>query len=105
MPYTLYADGAVLKQGVLDESGHVLIDHQVVTRQYRMELANGVNYQIPVPTDYRNAEQAHLANGGMHNHHSQASHEVSQPNSHTDHRALYAAVMRPISDEEGKPHD
>ncbi|UZM14962.1 type VI secretion system tip protein VgrG [Pseudomonas kielensis] len=102
MPYTLYADGAVLKQGVLDESGQVLIDHQVVTRSYRLVMANGVSHHIPVPTDYRNAEQAHLANGGMHNHHSQASHEVSQPNSHTDHRALYAAVMRPISDEEGK---
>ena len=102
MPYTLYADGAVLKQGVLDKSGQVLIDHEVVTQQYRMELANGVNYQIPVPTDYRNAEQAPLANGGMHNHLSRADTEVSQPTSHTDHRALYAAVMSPISDQEGK---
>ncbi|GGL25773.1 type IV secretion protein Rhs [Pseudomonas brenneri] len=102
MPYTLYADGTVLKQGVLDKTGQVLIDHEVVTKQYRMELANGVNYQIPVPTDYRNAEQAHLANGGLHNHLSQADTEVSQPTSHTDHRALYAAVMSPISDQEGK---
>ena len=102
MPYTLYADGAVLKQGVLDKTGHVLIDHQVVTQQYRMELANGVNYQIPVPTDYRNAEQAHLANGGLHNHLSQTAAEVSQPTSHTDHRALYAAAMEKVSDKEGK---
>ncbi|WP_454843625.1 type VI secretion system Vgr family protein [Pseudomonas gorinensis] len=102
MPYTLYADGAVLKQGVLDKSGQVLIDHAVVTQQYRMELANGVNCQIPVPTDYRNAEQAHLANGGMHNHRSRADAEVSQPTSHTDHRALYAAAIRAISEQEGK---
>ncbi|VVQ21008.1 hypothetical protein PS938_04992 [Pseudomonas fluorescens] len=102
MPYTLYADGTVLKQGVLDKTGQVLIDHEVVTKQYRIELANGVNYQIPVPTDYRNAEQAHLANGGLHNHLSQADTEVSQPTSHTDQRALYAAVMSPISDQEGK---
>lgn len=99
MPYTLYADGAVLNHGVLDKSGQVSIDHAVVTQQYRMVLANGVSYQIPVPTDYRNAEQAHLANGGMHNHLSRADTEVSQPTSHTDHRALYAAV---INDQEGK---
>jgi type VI secretion system secreted protein VgrG len=102
MPYTLYADGAVLKRGVLDETGQVSIDHEVVTQQYRLELANGVSYQIPVPSDYRNAEQAHLANSGMHNHRSQADTEVSQPTSHTDHRALYAAVMSPISEQEGK---
>ena len=102
MPYTLYADGVVLKQGVLDKSGHVLIDHAVVTQQYRIALANGVSCQIPVPTDYRNAEQGHLANGGMHNHRSRADAEVSQPTSHTDHRALYAAAISAISDQEGK---
>ncbi|CRM44670.1 Rhs element Vgr protein [Pseudomonas sp. 37 R 15] len=105
MPYTLYADGAVLKRGVLDETGQVSIDHEVVTQQYRLELANGVSYQIPVPSDYRNAEQAHLANSGMHNHRSQADTEVSQPTSHTDHRALYAAVMSPSVSRKGKPHD
>ncbi|RON51536.1 type VI secretion system Vgr family protein [Pseudomonas frederiksbergensis] len=102
MPYTLYADGAVLKQGVLDKTGQVLIDHEVVTQQYRMEMANGVSYQIPVPSDYRNAEQATLANGGLHNHLSQTDTEVSQPTSHTDQRALYAAVMSVINDQEGK---
>ena len=102
MPYTLYADGAELKQGVLDASGQLLIDHQVVTRGYRLVMANGVTYQIPVPTDYRNAEQAHLANRGLHNHSSQADAEMSQPASHTDHRALYVAVMDGISDQEGE---
>ncbi|MCP2069651.1 UNVERIFIED_ORG: type VI secretion system secreted protein VgrG [Pseudomonas reinekei] len=102
MPYTLYADGAELKQGVLDDSGQLLIDHQVVTRGYRLVMANGVTYQIPVPTDYRNAEQAELANRGLHNHPSQADAEVSQPTSHTDHRGLYATVMEGASDQEGK---
>ena len=77
------------------------INHQVVTRQYRMVLANGVSYQIPVPTEYRNAEQAHLANSGIHNHRSQVDSEVSQPTSHTDHRTLYAAVINPNSDQKG----
>uniref|UniRef100_UPI000585B145 DUF2345 domain-containing protein n=1 Tax=Pseudomonas agarici TaxID=46677 RepID=UPI000585B145 len=93
MPYTLYADDAVLKQGVLDETGQVLIDHEVVTQRYRMELANGINYQAPVPTDYRNAAQAQLANGGLHNHLSQTDTEVNPPALHTDHRVLYAAVI------------
>ncbi|WP_256590823.1 MULTISPECIES: type VI secretion system Vgr family protein [unclassified Pseudomonas] len=102
MPYTLYADGAELKQGVLDASGQLLIDHQVVTRGYRLVMANGVTHHIPVPTEYRNAEQAHLANRGLQNHPSQADAEMSQPMSHTDHRALYDAVLKGIHDQEGK---
>ena len=102
MPYTLYADGAVLKQGVLDKTGQLSIDHQVVTQGYRLVMANDVTYQIPVPTEYRNAEQAELANRGLHNHPSQAHAEVSQPISHTDHRGLYATVMEGAGDQEGK---
>jgi type VI secretion system secreted protein VgrG len=102
MPYTLYADGAELKQGVLDASGQILIDHQVVTRGYRLVMANGVTYQIPVPTDYRNSDQAHLANRGLHNHPSRVHDEVSQPASHTDHRGLYASLMEGLSDQKGK---
>ena len=102
MPYTLYADGAVLKQGVLDKTGLVSINHEVVTQQYRMQLANGVSYQIPVPSEYRNADQANQANGGLHNHHVLTDSALSQPLSHTDHRALYAAVTNPSSDPEGK---
>ncbi|WP_433770625.1 type VI secretion system Vgr family protein [Pseudomonas putida] len=102
MPYTLYADGAVLKQGVLDASGQLLIDHQVVTRAYRLVMTNGVTHHIPIPTDYRNAEQAHLANRGLQNHPSQPHAEVSQPTSHTDHRALYDAVLQGINDQQGK---
>ncbi|VVO49274.1 hypothetical protein PS850_00218 [Pseudomonas fluorescens] len=102
MPYTLYADGSALQRGVLDKTGQLSIEHQVVTRGYRLDLANGLRFQIPVPTDYRNAEQAHLANKGLQNHPSQTDPEVSQPTSHTDHRALYAAVLEGITDQEGK---
>jgi type VI secretion system secreted protein VgrG len=102
MPYTLYADGALLKRGVLDKTGQLLIDHQVVTQTYRLVMANSVAYQIPVPTDYRNPEQAHLANRGLQNHPSRTNAEVSEPTSHTDHRALYAAVMEGPTDQEGK---
>jgi type VI secretion system secreted protein VgrG len=102
MPYALYADGALLKQGVLDDTGQLLIDHQVVTRGYRLQMANGVAYQIPIPGDYRNAEQAHLANRGLHNHPSRTDAEVNQPTAHTDHRALYEAVLEGLSNKEGK---
>lgn len=102
MPYTLYADGALLKHGVMDNTGEVSIDHQVVTRQYRMVMASGLSYEIPVPGEYRNAEQAELANDGLHNHRSRTGSEVSQPTSHTDHRVLYATVISSISDQEEK---
>jgi type VI secretion system secreted protein VgrG len=93
MPYTLSADGVPVQQGVLDGSGQLTIDHQVVTRGYQLTLVNGVNYQLPVPTEYRNAEQAHLANRGLHNHPVQTNAEVNTPSAHTDHRALYAIQM------------
>ncbi|MDZ5432118.1 type VI secretion system tip protein VgrG, partial [Pseudomonas fluorescens] len=102
MPYRLYADGAELQRGVLDASGQLLIDHQVVTRGYRLVMANGVTHHIPVPTEYRNAEQAPLANRGLHNHPSQVDAEMSQPNSHTDHRALYDALLQGLHDQQGK---
>ncbi|MND89090.1 hypothetical protein D3C80_811350 [compost metagenome] len=101
MPYKLFADGALLKQGVLDKTGQLQIDHQVVTRGYRLQMANGVSYRIPVPTEYRNVEQAHLANRGLHNHTSQTDAEVNQPTSHTDHRHLYAKVLDGLNDKEG----
>jgi type VI secretion system secreted protein VgrG len=89
MPYTLFADGVQLKQGVLDDSGHLPVDHQVVTRQYQLKLANGLNFQLPIPADYRNPEQGQLANLGLHKNPSQADASPSQ----SDHRALYARVM------------
>jgi type VI secretion system secreted protein VgrG len=102
MPYTLYADGAVLQRGVLDKTGQLSIDHQVVTRSYRLVMANGVTHHIPVPGEYRNADQAHMANRGLHNHTAQADSEMSQPSSHTDHRALYDAALHAINDQTGK---
>ncbi|WP_434575151.1 type VI secretion system tip protein VgrG [Pseudomonas sp. Z3-6] len=92
MPYTLKADGVPVQQGVLDGSGQLTIAHQVVTRSYQLTMVNGVSYQLPVPTEYRNAEQAHLANRGLHNHSVQTNAEVTAPSARTDHRALYAVV-------------
>ncbi|MBT9572659.1 hypothetical protein [Pseudomonas umsongensis] len=59
-------------------------------------------HHIPVPGEYRNADQAHMANRGLHNHTAQADSEMSQPSSHTDHRALYDAALHAINDQTGK---
>ncbi|MEO4028730.1 type VI secretion system Vgr family protein [Chromobacterium vaccinii] len=68
MPFTLYADGAELKKGVLDESGKLHIDHMAPTQKYQIKMANGVKYDIPVPTDYSNPTQGEPANLGFHGH-------------------------------------
>ncbi|MCQ4104492.1 type VI secretion system tip protein VgrG [Erwinia persicina] len=100
MPYTLYADGNVVKKGVLDNHGRVDVDHQVVTQEYLMEMANGVSYQIPIVDAYSNPEQGKLANRGFHNHHSQVDVEINPPASHTEHRNLYAELLDGPGDKE-----
>ncbi|WP_414441097.1 hypothetical protein [Burkholderia sp. 22PA0106] len=42
MPYTLLAEGVVVRRGVIDGTGQIPIDHRVTTREYLLELANGV---------------------------------------------------------------
>ncbi|MFJ4430687.1 type VI secretion system Vgr family protein [Pseudomonas sp. NPDC089395] len=78
MPYTLLAGGSVLQQGVMDDSGMLEVDHQVVTRQYQVRFANNVSLRIPVPEQYRNVEQGHLANRGLRRHGSSTDSEVNQ---------------------------
>ncbi|KKY85935.1 type IV secretion protein Rhs [Enterobacter cloacae] len=100
MPYTLYADGASLKKGVLDERGQIPVDHQVVTQNYKLEMANGVSYQIPVVEAYSNPEQGKLANRGFHNHNSQVAADINQPESHTEHRNIYAELLDGLTDKD-----
>jgi type VI secretion system secreted protein VgrG len=100
MPYKLYADGAEVKKGVLDKSGKVDIEHKPETQSYRLEMANGINYQIPVVTAYRNQEQGELANRGFHNHTSQPDADINPPASHTEHRNLYKELLDGARDKE-----
>jgi type VI secretion system secreted protein VgrG len=93
MPYSLYANGLLLQEGVLSETAKIQLDHQVVTREYRLELASGVSFQIPATTAYRNPEQAVLANRGVQNHPPNSHEDISWPLNHTDHRQMYAGVM------------
>jgi len=105
MPYTLYADGAMVKKGVLDQTGRVEVDHQVVTQEYLMEMANGVRYKIPIVDAYSNPEQGKLANRGFHNHPSQVGVDINSPISHTEHRNLYAELLDGSSDKDENQKD
>ena len=100
MPYSLFADGSLVKSGVLDKSGQLPIDHQVVTREYTLEMANGVRYQIPVVDAYSNPEQGKLANLGFHHHPSVASSEINTPDTHTAHRMTYARLLGSVNDKD-----
>lgn len=63
-PYSLYANGALLKQGVSDENGNVEIDHQISTTQYRLELASGEVHEINMVNDGQmNADDALAVQG------------------------------------------
>ncbi|AET93855.1 hypothetical protein BYI23_D003450 (plasmid) [Burkholderia sp. YI23] len=67
VPYKLYAQGALVAQGLTDPSGRILVDHEPSTQSYRLELANGVTYNIPVSEEFRgDAENGQLANQGFH---------------------------------------
>lgn len=65
MPYKLYADGAQIKQGVLDDSGHLVVMHSPLVKGYRLEMANGVQYDMPVVESYKNPKQGEAATNGF----------------------------------------
>ena len=64
MPYKIYADGAILKQGVFDKSGILHIMHSPLVQRYKIELANGVIYDMPMVDQYANIEQGSAASEG-----------------------------------------
>ncbi|MBB6590184.1 type VI secretion system tip protein VgrG [Ralstonia solanacearum] len=88
MPYKLFADGALVKQGVIDASGQLPVDHHPGTQQYSLQLANGVAHDIPVPAEYRSAVNGELANQGFHSHESGAADRAA-------HRQSYQNLLNP----------
>ncbi|MGH8781300.1 type VI secretion system Vgr family protein [Paraburkholderia sp.] len=97
MPYKLYADGALVKQGVFDSTGQLPIDHHVTTQKYTLELANGVKHEIPVPGDYRDAHNGALANQGFHFHESLSDGDTAAPD-RAVHRQVYNDLLNPSSE-------
>lgn len=67
-PYKLYADGAMLKNGLTDEQGSVVWEHKEGTQQYKIELTTGQEFLINAPEffaqDKATRETQRLANQG-----------------------------------------
>ncbi|ENU8121037.1 DUF2345 domain-containing protein [Salmonella enterica] len=64
-PYKLSANGALLQQGLTDESGGITIDHQVPTSSYQVELASGERYTIRMVNDGEDKPEDTLAHQGF----------------------------------------
>ncbi|MFM0591732.1 type VI secretion system Vgr family protein [Paraburkholderia dilworthii] len=97
MPYRLFADGALVKQGVFDKTGQLPIDHQVTTQKYTLVMANGVKHEIPVPGEYRDAANGALANQGFQFHENSAATDITQPGDRAQHRQRYNDLLNPNS--------
>ncbi|MDN0084095.1 DUF2345 domain-containing protein, partial [Crenobacter sp. SG2305] len=65
MPFKLYADGAMIKQGVLDETGHIPVDHSVLTQKYTLEMANGLKRDFNMVSSYSKQTHDEMANSGI----------------------------------------
>ena len=70
MPYKLYANGGLLKEGVMDDSGRILVEHNVSVSAYKLEMANGVIYNIPATNQYTHRAAGEAANTGFNKHRS-----------------------------------
>nr|WKF59302.1 Actin cross-linking toxin VgrG1 [Paraburkholderia busanensis] len=97
MPYKLFADGALVKQGVFDKTGQLPIDHQVTTKRYTLEMANGDRHEIPVPGEYRDPVNGALANQGFQSHRG-APDDGAATVDRAIHRQDYSNLLNPSSD-------
>jgi len=93
MPYRLLVDGVQVKQGVMEESGQIPVDHYRGAQFYRIELANGVSYHIPLTEAFRGEPgNGQLANQGFH------FHEEGKQGEGVDralHRQAYQQLLGP----------
>ncbi|WP_186426023.1 type VI secretion system Vgr family protein [Cupriavidus metallidurans] len=98
MPYKLLAGGAVVKQGVMDGTGVIPVDHLPTTQAYQLELANGAKYTLPVADDYRgDAANGALANQGIHFHEAAQGSDAAAAD-RAAHRRAYHATFHPESE-------
>ncbi|WP_272690369.1 type VI secretion system Vgr family protein [Providencia sp. PROV152] len=64
-PYTLYANGALLTQGVTDEHGNIQIEHDVSIAKYRVELMDGENFDIHLQPEKDEPDEEDVAQQGF----------------------------------------
>jgi len=99
-PYKLFADGVLVKQGVIDASGQIPVDHYVTTKKYTLTLAGGATHTIPVAFDYRgDATNAGLANQGFQFQEKSSAQDITPAGDRALHRQRYSDdVLNPASD-------
>lgn len=100
MPYKVYADGAQIDMGVLDDSGGLLLKHSPVTRNYVVEMANGVRYELPVVDKYTNPTQGRLAAQGFLKHESgRPAADTGATRSESTTRERYARSLKGLGEQ------
>ncbi|TDV24786.1 type VI secretion system secreted protein VgrG [Paraburkholderia caballeronis] len=98
MSYSLFVGSTLVKQGVFDETGLLLVDHHPTTQQYTLKLANGVNYTVPVAEQYRgNANNGTLANQGIPFHEGRPGTDAAGVD-RAEHRVSYYRLLNPDTD-------
>ncbi|MBP5959309.1 type VI secretion system tip protein VgrG [Pseudomonas anatoliensis] len=88
-PYTLFADGAVIQEGLTGEDGKIKFDHVPGTQAYAVELVNGHRFEIePKEESSQSASQnQQLARQGYRDYHAQAD-QLEPMGSTDDYRAV-----------------
>jgi type VI secretion system secreted protein VgrG len=98
MPYSVFAGGTLVKQGGMDETGLIQVDHHPTTQQYTLKLANGASYTIPIAEQYRgNADNGALANQGIPFHEGQSGTDSGAVD-RAGHRVSYNELLNPDRD-------
>lgn len=64
-PYSLYKDGGLVKHGVTDEFGHVVVDkHDSAVGDYKVVFTNGAEFKIAMHEELQESAEHHLSNKG-----------------------------------------
>ncbi|WP_277591576.1 type VI secretion system tip protein VgrG [Pseudomonas chlororaphis] len=88
-PYTLFADGAAIQEGLTGADGVIKFEHVPGTQAYAVELVNGHRFEIEPKEDSSQADSQHqqLARQGYRDYHAQAD-QLEPLGSTDDYRAL-----------------
>lgn len=64
-PYKLYANGALVQQGLTDADGNIEIEHQIPTQKYKLELISGERFDINMINEGQDKPEDQLALDGF----------------------------------------
>lgn len=93
MPYRVFAGGALVADGIMDESGAIKLEHHVVSTEYVVQTARGDEFVFPVQGDFRGEpDNAEHANRGRRRHQSQPHPDIAPAASGGVFRGFYAAL-------------